>query len=240
MRRSTVLKPPASLVMEQRQDVAPGQLPAAVQEAELDDEPQPGDLGPEPLDQPDGGRRRAPGGEDVVDDQDLLVDGDGVAVQLEQAGAVLQLVGLGLDLPRQLPDLADGHEAGPEPVGDGGGDDEPPGLDADDLGDAETLEAADDRIDHEREALRVGQEGRDVLEDDPGLGEVGDVPDQVFQARNVRLHTSSVPAGPATRRGWDFWPFVSAESTVSVLGDERESPPPVRHRFLAGALTLAG
>src|SRR5437868_2829602 len=103
MRRSTVLI--GSLVMEQRQDVASGELAAAVEEVELDHEAEPGDLGPEALDQADGGCSRATGGEDVVDHQHPLVESDRVAVQLQQARAVLQLVGLGLDFPRQLADL---------------------------------------------------------------------------------------------------------------------------------------
>src|SRR5918999_6606741 len=55
MRRSMVLTPPPSLVVEQRQDVASGKLAAAVEEVELDDEGEPGDLGPEALDEADGG-----------------------------------------------------------------------------------------------------------------------------------------------------------------------------------------
>src|SRR5829696_6356976 len=43
---------------------------------------------------------------------------------------VLELVLLLLHLPRQLAHLADRGEAGAEPVGDGGGDDEAAGLDA--------------------------------------------------------------------------------------------------------------
>src|SRR5687768_6268488 len=112
MRRSTVLTPAPSLVVEQRQDVAFRELAAAVEEAELDDEREPGDLGPETLDQADGGGGGATGGEDVVDHQHPLVDGHRVAVQLQKARAVLQLVGLGLDFPRQFADLADRHEAG--------------------------------------------------------------------------------------------------------------------------------
>src|SRR5579885_1197487 len=85
MRRSTVLtRPPALLVMEQRQDLALRELAAPVEEAQLDDEAQTGDPGAEPFDQADGGRRRPPGGEDVVDHQHLLVVVDRVAVQLEQ------------------------------------------------------------------------------------------------------------------------------------------------------------
>src|SRR2546423_15083708 len=88
MRRSTVLIALApisrgSLVVEQRQDVASREPAAAVEEVELDHEAQPGDLGPEALDEADRCGGRATGGEDVVDHEHALVDGDGVAVQLE-------------------------------------------------------------------------------------------------------------------------------------------------------------
>ena len=73
---------------------------------------------PERLDQ--AGRRRggAAGGEHVVDDQDPLAGMDGVAVDLELVGAVLELVLLAGDRPRQLAGLADRHEPGAEAVGD--------------------------------------------------------------------------------------------------------------------------
>ena len=58
---------------------------------------------------------------------------DRVAVDLEQVGAVLELVLLALDLPRQLAGLADRDEAGAEPVGDRRGEDEAAGLDAEHL-----------------------------------------------------------------------------------------------------------
>jgi hypothetical protein len=41
-------------------------------------------------------------------------------------------------------------------------------------------EVHDDQVDDRRERDRVGQHGRDVLEDDARLGEVRDVADQRF------------------------------------------------------------
>ena len=58
-------------------------------------------------------RRGAAGGEHVVDDQHPLARRDRVAVDLEQVGAVLELVLLALDLPRQLARLA--HRARTRP-----------------------------------------------------------------------------------------------------------------------------
>ena len=75
-------------------------------------------LPPDLLDQGRGGGRGAPGGQDVVDDQDALARLDAVAVQLDRGGAVLELVLLGDRLGRELALLADRHEAGAEVVGD--------------------------------------------------------------------------------------------------------------------------
>src|SRR5207248_6441327 len=131
---------------------------------ELDDEAQAGDPGSEPFQEPHGGGGGAPGGQYVVDDEDLLIHLHGVAVELQQPRPVLELVGLGLDLPRQLADLADGHETGAEAVGHWRGDDEAPGLDTDDLADPAPHIGLRDAVDDEGEALGVGEERRYVLE----------------------------------------------------------------------------
>src|SRR3989442_6286213 len=134
MRRSTVLtgRSPPLLVREQRAELAPGELAPAVEEGQLDDEGEPDHLGAQALGQADGGRRRPARGEHVVHDQYPLAGLHGVAVDLEQVGAVLELVLLALDLPGELPRLAHGHEPGPEAVGGGGGQDEASGLDPED------------------------------------------------------------------------------------------------------------
>src|SRR5207244_1511820 len=118
------------LVLDQRDDLAAGQLRTPTEEVELDQEPQAGDHRAEALHEPTRRRRRAPGGEDVVDDENPLPRLHRVLVDLEHVGAVLEGVLLGLDVPRQLPRLADGREAGAEAVRDRRGDDEAPGLDA--------------------------------------------------------------------------------------------------------------
>src|SRR5829696_68870 len=56
-----------SVIGHQGDDVVAGQTPPAVQEPELEDEAEPGHDRAELLDQANGRRRRAPGGQDVVD-----------------------------------------------------------------------------------------------------------------------------------------------------------------------------
>lgn len=53
-------------------------------------------------------------GHDVVDDKDSLALGDGVALDLEEIGAVLLLVALGLELAGKLALLSDGNETSVE------------------------------------------------------------------------------------------------------------------------------
>src|SRR5438093_1345311 len=78
------------LVGDQGEDVVTGQLVAAVQEAQLDDEPKADHRPAQLLDQANGRGRRPARGQDVVDDDGPFAGGDGIAVDLEQIGAVLE------------------------------------------------------------------------------------------------------------------------------------------------------
>ena len=88
---------------------------------------------------------------------------------------------------RELAGFADGDEAGAQPGGDGHAVQEAARLDADhavdvprDVGDRMQVE-----LQSGDERLRVAQHGRDVAEQDPGLGEVGDRGHQVLDAGQV-------------------------------------------------------
>ena len=153
------------------------------------------------LDQTGGGRRGPTGRHHVVHDQHLLARLHGIAVDLEKVGAVLELVLLPLDLPRQLARLAHRHESGTEPVGDGRGEDEPSGLDAEHPVDPVVGEVVRQRVDRRPERLRVAEERRDVLEGDAWLGEVRDVPDMVGQPADVPSHQRFLPFFRG-RGGW--------------------------------------
>src|ERR687891_19080 len=165
-------------VGDQGEEVEPRDLLPTLQERQLHQARDANDLAAEALHQLRGRLGRAPGGQDVVNDQDPLAGPERVAVDLEGLGAVLELVGLGLGLPRELPGLPDRHEPGPEVVRHGRGQDEAAGLDPHDLVDGPPAEVDHDHVDHRGERHLVGQQGRDVLERNPFLGEVGDVEDQ--------------------------------------------------------------
>src|SRR3954449_11013754 len=93
-------------VLEQRVDLAPGELLAPGEERQLDQEAAADDLAAEHLDELAKGARRSARCEQIVVDEHPRAAGQRVAVQLELAGAVLEQV-LGADgLIRQLAGLA--------------------------------------------------------------------------------------------------------------------------------------
>ena len=139
-RRSTAPGEAALSTAGRRAPAMPRQLAAAVQRDELDQERQRVHFAAEPLDQIGGRARRAAGGEQVVDDQHPLPLLHRVVVDLERVGAVLEVVGRADAGRRQLARLAHRREAGADPVGDGGAEDEAAALDADDEVDALILE----------------------------------------------------------------------------------------------------
>src|ERR1700738_567992 len=109
-----------SLVGQQCVELVTFQFASSAEESELQQKGEPDDPPPEPLREPDGRGGGAPGREHVVAHEDTLPRGHGVTVDLEEVGAVLELVLLALDLPRELSGLAHGHEPGPEPPGQWG------------------------------------------------------------------------------------------------------------------------
>ena len=74
----------------------------------------------------------APGGEQVVDDEDAVAGTHGVVVHFEGVGAVFEVVGDADAGGGEFLGFAHGDEAGAEGVGECGGEDEAAGFDADD------------------------------------------------------------------------------------------------------------
>jgi hypothetical protein len=120
---------------------------------------------------------RPTSGNDVVDDEDLLARLDSVGLHLEEVCAVLlhvlgRLAGTG-----QLALLADGHKGSAEAQGQRGAEEEAAGIEANNdvgllgaLGNVQ-LEGAQQRL----VQRRIGEDGQDVLEQDAGGGEVGEL-----------------------------------------------------------------
>ncbi len=78
-----------------------------------------------------------------------------------------------------FPGFRSGHEARPKRGRHCPAEDEPPGLDPDDVGDSASGERLRHSRDHVVQERGVTQDRRDVLEDDPGLGVVLDGPERV-------------------------------------------------------------
>lgn len=122
--------------------------------------------------------------DDVVDDNDLLTGLDRVVLHLEVIGSVLLLVTLGDALAGEFALLPDGDEAGAESQSESGAEEETAALQTDDdvdvalLADGGVESGGDlqlESADQVGESCVVGEDGHDVLEQDAGGGEVGEL-----------------------------------------------------------------
>src|SRR4029077_2361229 len=102
---------------------------ASVEVCELDQDLDADDRCSKPAHEPDRGRGRPAGGQNIIHDQDLLTGLHGVGVNLERVGAVLEVVRLHYRRPRELAGLANGHEPGAQLHRHRGAGDEATGLD---------------------------------------------------------------------------------------------------------------
>src|SRR5216684_1857649 len=170
---------PGRLDGQEGTDREVGELGPAVQEGQLEQHGEAGHLragAPHQIGRGPGG---APGGQDVVDDQDAIGRFEGVGKHLDGRGAVFELVVLRERGAGQLALLADRHEARAEAAGHRGGEDEAARLDARHL-----VYRPVDRsqgADHRAERRSVGEQRGDVLEDHTVLRVVGDV---TYQGRD--------------------------------------------------------
>jgi hypothetical protein len=111
-------------------------LVGSAEVGQIDDERATDNLGSGLFEKLDGGEAGASGGDEIVDDDDVLASLDGVLVDLDAVRAVFERVVLADDVPRQLALLSHGDEAYRELMRDGAAQDEPARLDARDLVDA--------------------------------------------------------------------------------------------------------
>ena len=115
----------------------------------------------------------AAGGEQVVDEQDAVVGGEGIVVNLEDAAAVFEGVLAAPRFPRQFAGLADRHEAAAEDARDAAAEDEAARFDRRYVRDAGVFERLGQRVRDVVERFVRAQQRRDVFEDDAGLGKSG-------------------------------------------------------------------
>src|ERR1700682_1676111 len=165
-----------------------------LQEVELDEEAHACQFGAAVAEQFRGGRGRAAGGEDVVDQQHFLSGDDGVVVDLQGVGAIFEDVLVALLCPGELAGLADGNEAGAEALSDTTTEDEAARLDGRDGGDALAEEWLGQRGHRVVESLGVAEQRCDVAEQNPELGKVGHVADVGAQIhQNFTSKSPSLP-----------------------------------------------
>ena len=170
----------ARLILQYRKHLLVGQLGPAVQEKQLDEEREAMEFASKLLYELRRRGRRASRRQHVVDNEDPLPFVHGILVDFERVGAVFEIVGF-LDRFRgQLSGLADWNEAGAEPLCDRAAKNEAAALDADYRIDSLVHVRHGQHVDRHGEALTIAQQRRDVVEEDPHLREVGDVPDVLF------------------------------------------------------------
>ena len=130
------------------------------------------------------------------------VGGDGVGVGLEGVGAVLELVGGGDGLARQLVGLAGEDQALSGAVGEGGAEDEAAGFGGEDAVVVEAVGGEGEGVDGGVQGLAVLDEGGYVLEGDAGGGEVGYGADEALEVadRSRRSGPPLFPSGGEGRR----------------------------------------
>src|SRR3984893_6894301 len=151
---------------------------AALEERELDYEQEHADLAPLLLHQ----LARAPGGaagrKQVIDHRHLLAGPDRVHVRLQRALAVLERVLDPIRPVRELPELANRREPDLQAIGESGPKDEATRLDGQDAVESAPAQPLLERAQDSLQGCRVAQYRRDVLEEDPGLGEIVDFADE--------------------------------------------------------------
>src|SRR5690349_14861116 len=189
---------------------------AAVEERELHHEEEGAHLRSLLVDQ----LRRAPGGaagrEQIVDHRHLLSRLHRVHVRLEHALPVLQRVLDAVGLVRQLAQLADGREADLQPVRQRRAEDEAARLDRHHPVEPAPPQPRLHGVEHVLERAGVREDRRDVLEDDAGLGKVGNVADQRADAVDGHAAIVAKKRPPVPGGGWDRRPGESGRSRKTL------------------------
>src|SRR5918998_5865018 len=222
-----------------------GEAVAAVEGGEFYEEGDAGHGGAGVLDELAHGAGGAARGEQVVGDEDLGVWRYGVGVGLEGVGAVLELVGRGDRLARELIGLAGQDEALARPVGQGRAEDEAAGLGREDTIVVEAVGGQGEGVDGGVEGLAVLYEGGYVLEGDAGFGEVRDGADATLEVSDNLLHP--VHAGCQGAKVSITLAIISSfmrESTAArwrafVIASETRCSSPLRSSGLRICLNIA-
>lgn len=151
---------------------------AAVEVVEFDEDGDAGDFGAGHFDEFAGRAHGASGGHEVVDEEDALADAESIGMYFESVRAVFECVVDAVDGAWEFAGFSDGDETGRESLGDGDAEDEAAAFGTDDEVDSLASVWVGHEFDGECERSGIGEQRREVLEDDAGLGEVGHVADK--------------------------------------------------------------
>src|ERR1700682_6373523 len=178
-----------SLVHDLTDDFDVGEALSPAQVFELDQDLDSDHLTSELANQANRGGCGAARGQYIIDDQDLLAGFDGIRMDLELVGSVLELVRLADGFPGQLAHLADGYETGVELDGDRRARDETARLDGGHEVGCRLGPPLRHHVDDLAKYLLAGGQRRDVAKNDAGLREAGDVANVLLQLLR-RGHTT--------------------------------------------------
>ena len=192
------------------------QLAPAFQEAELDEEGGAQQCGSRIQDEFQGRACGAAGGQQIVRQQHAVSGPQSIQMHLHAVRAVLQAVVQAARLPWQLALFPHRHKPGAQLLGDHGAKDEAARFGPGDHVNMQVAERLGQIFDGEGETGGVGQQRGDVLEDDAGLGKVGDVANEVAKPSSAQLilkvHKSSKVKSRPGRRYGDW------RATASLFG----------------------
>jgi chaperonin GroES len=195
-----------SSVFQHGAHVVRRQARPAVEEAQLDQNRDAHDLAAEVGHEIAAGFHGAARGQKIVNHQNAMMVGQGVSVDFQRVVAVFEGIGAGLAVVGQLAGFADRDEPGVQRLGDGNAEDEPARLGSDDQIDMLLSVRVRHELDGEGKAGSIGEQRRDVLEDDAGLGKVGNLTDQwlkcAVHGERVNVQRSKGQNQKRIRRGY--------------------------------------
>ncbi len=163
-----------------------GQLRATAERIELDDEGAARDLGAQLLDEQTARRRRAPGGDEIVDQQYPVVRGERVYVHFEPGRSILEIVIGSRHVIRKLAGFAQRDKSNAELPGNQAAEDKTARFHSDHRREAFAEEGVEELVHREPQSRRILDQRGDVFELDPGLGKVRDIADLGFESIHGR------------------------------------------------------
>jgi len=189
-----------------------GQARPAAQARELGHKAKPAELPPGCADQLRAGSCCAARRQQIIDDQHLAAAAEGIALDLQAIGAVLEGVVDTRYNSRQLAGFAHRHKAQPHSGGQSRTNDEAARLDPHDQIGLQTLTNSTELSNHLLPALGIAHQRRQIAKQDARLGEIGDLAHQAAQvdrgghgplagSHGIIAAMASPTAAPLPRRG---------------------------------------